>query len=87
MRFLKTHRFIDRPAGGAQYASGDQPKNKNVGAIEPRMFDNRFSFPTTSEQVLELQAESDAEGRSAATSILAGKKEASRGKFALCYDA
>ena len=27
-----------------------------------RMFDDRFSFPTTSEQVRQLQAESDAKG-------------------------
>ena len=34
-----------------------------------RMFDNRFSFPTTSEQVRLLQAESDAQGRSIASLI------------------
>ena len=34
-----------------------------------RMFDNRFSFPTTSEQVRQLQAESDAQGRSVASLI------------------
>ena len=34
-----------------------------------RMFDDRFSFPTTSEQVRQLQAESDAEGRSGASLV------------------
>ena len=34
-----------------------------------RMFDNRLSFPTTSEQVRQLQAESEAEGRSVASLI------------------
>ena len=34
-----------------------------------RMFDDRFSFPTTSEQVRQLQAESDAEGRSVASLV------------------
>ena len=33
------------------------------------MFDDRFSFPTTSEQVRQLQAESDAEGRSVASLV------------------
>ena len=32
-----------------------------------RMFDNRLSFPATSEQVRQLQAESEAEGRSVAS--------------------
>ena len=34
-----------------------------------RMFDKRLSFPTTSEQVRQLQAESEAEGRSGASLI------------------
>ena len=34
-----------------------------------RMFDNRLSLPTTSEQVRQLQAESDAEGRSVASLV------------------
>ena len=34
-----------------------------------RMFDNRLSFPTTSEQVRQLQAESNAKGRSVASSM------------------
>ena len=34
-----------------------------------RMFDDRFSFPATSEQVRQLQAESDAEGRSVASLV------------------
>ena len=34
-----------------------------------RMFDDRLSFPATSEQVRQLQAESDAEGRSVASLV------------------
>ena len=34
-----------------------------------RMFDDRLSFPTTSEQVRQLQAESEAEGRSVASLV------------------
>ena len=34
-----------------------------------RMFDNRLSFPTSSEQVRQLQAESEAEGRSVASLV------------------
>ena len=34
-----------------------------------RMFDNRLSFPTTSEQVRQLQAEADAEKRSVASLV------------------
>ena len=34
-----------------------------------RMFDDRLSFPTTSEQVRQLQVESEAEGRSVASLI------------------
>ena len=44
------------------------PKTKRR-RYRTRMFDNRLSFPTTSEQVLELQAESDAEGRSVASLV------------------
>ena len=44
-------------------------KNNKRRRYRTRMFDNRFSFPTTSEQVRQLQAESDAEGRSGASLV------------------
>ena len=44
-------------------------KNNKRRRYRTRMFDNRFSFPTTSEQVRQLQAESDAEGRSVASLV------------------
>ena len=44
------------------------PKTKRR-RYRTRMFDNRLSFPTTSEQVRQLQAESDAEERSVASLV------------------
>ena len=44
-------------------------KNNKRRRYRTRMFDDRFSFPTTSEQVRQLQAESDAQGRSVASLI------------------
>ena len=44
-------------------------KNNKRRRYRTRMFDDRFSFPTTSEQVRQLQAESEAEGRSGASLV------------------
>ena len=44
-------------------------KNNKRRRYRTRMFDDRFSFPTTSEQVRQLQAESDAQGRSVASLV------------------
>ena len=63
------------PGPKRQNAKGNPQNQKPVSRplrrrrYRTRMFDNRLSFPTTSEQVHQLQAESDAEGRSVASLI------------------
>ena len=65
---LITHRFLNARKEGRKNANGD-PQQKKRRRYRTRMFDNRLSFPTSSEQVRQLQAESEAEERSVASLI------------------